>query len=206
MHKSQVSTRVDVVKRVFDVFVSSTLLVITAPVVALAIALASLETKCSGLFKQARVGRHGETFKLMKIRTMHNTPHITSTVTTGADKRITRSGAIMRRLKIDELPQLLNVLRGDMSLVGPRPDVPGFADTLNGDDRRILSVRPGITGPAAIAYRHEEELLSKALDPERYNREVIWPDKVRLNREYVDNYTLSSDIRFISETVKSVLR
>lgn len=205
MLKQRGNHRGDVVKRAFDVVASSSLLIVTAPVVAGAIVVATIETKRSGLFRQTRVGRHGEHFNLMKIRTMHHSPEVTTTVTTGKDKRITRSGAIMRRLKIDELPQLLNVLRGDMSIVGPRPDVPGFADKLNDDDRRILSVRPGITGPATIAYRHEEELLSKATDPERYNREVIWPDKVRLNRKYVDNYTFGSDFRFISETLKSVL-
>ena len=112
----------------------------------------------------------------MKIRTMNSVGG--TTVTTANDTRITRSGALMRRLKIDELPQLINVLRGEMSLVGPRPDVPGFADLLIGDDRVVLTVRPGITGPAAIEYRHEEEILARVADPEGYNRDVIWPDKV----------------------------
>ena len=108
---------------------------------------------------------------------------VDTTVTTTHDVRITRSGAWLRRLKIDELPQLVNVMRGEMSLVGPRPDVPGFADRLEGPDRVVLTVRPGITGPAALAYRHEEEILAGVADPERYNREVIWPDKVRINRD-----------------------
>ncbi|WP_051298338.1 sugar transferase [Arthrobacter castelli] len=199
------NARSESTKRAFDVTVSFVLLVVTAPVIAGAVIVAAAETKHSGLFSQSRVGRHGELFQLLKIRTMRNTPLITTTVTTGADSRITRSGAVMRKLKIDELPQLINVLRGDMSLVGPRPDVPGFADTLDDADRRILSVRPGITGPATIAFRHEEQLLNVADDPERYNREVIWPEKVRLNCEYVDNHSLLSDIRFLSETLRSVL-
>lgn len=206
MPKRTPNARTESAKRAFDVTVSFVLLVVTAPVIAGAVIVAAVETKHSGLFSQSRVGRHGELFKLLKVRTMYHNPIITTTVTTGADSRITRSGAIMRKLKIDELPQLVNVLRGDMSLVGPRPDVPGFADTLADAERRVLSVRPGITGPATIAFRHEEQLLNEADDPELYNREVIWPEKVRLNCEYVDSYSLLSDIRFIAATVKSVLR
>jgi lipopolysaccharide/colanic/teichoic acid biosynthesis glycosyltransferase len=129
---------------------------------------------------------------------------VDTTVTTRHDVRITRSGAWMRRLKIDELPQLVNVLRGEMSLVGPRPDVPGFADRLQGPDRVILTVRPGITGPAALAYRHEEAILAEVPDPETYNREVIWPDKVRINRAYVEHYRLRADLTWLVRTVRSV--
>ena len=110
----------------------------------------------------------------------------------------------MRRLKIDELPQLVNVLRGEMSLVGPRPDVPGFADELVGADRVVLSVRPGITSPAAVTYRHEEELLARAEDPETYNRDVLWPAKVAINRHYVETWTLGADVRCLAETVRSI--
>jgi len=109
-------------------------------------------------------------------------------------------------LKIDELPQLINVLRGDMSLVGPRPDVLGFADGLQGHDRRILTVRPGITGPAAIAYRDEEAILAGVNNPEVYNREVIWPDKVRINLEYVDHYSVVADVGYLVKTIRTVLQ
>ncbi len=102
---------------------------------------------------------------------------------------------------MDELPQLVNVLRGDMSFVGPRPDVPGFADQLQDEDTVILSIRPGITGPATLKYRNEEALLAEAEDPERYNREVIFPDKVRVNKEYIENYSLLNDIKYIFLTV-----
>ena len=124
-----------------------------------------------------------------------------STVTTRHDPRITRVGRILRSTKVDELPQLLNVLLGHMSIVGPRPDVPGFADRLSGDDRIVLSIRPGITGPATLEFRNEEELLSSQSDPERYNREVIWPKKVELNREYVANYSFWKDFGYIWRTI-----
>ncbi|MGM0760450.1 MAG: sugar transferase, partial [Thermodesulfobacteriota bacterium] len=103
--------------------------------------------------------------------------------------------------KIDALPQLINALKGDMSFVGPRPDVPGYADLLEGEDRVILSVRPGITGPATLHYRDEEALLAEQDDPEAYNRDVIWPDKVRLNREYVENWSFRKDLQYIWQTV-----
>ena len=124
-----------------------------------------------------------------------------TTVTTADDPRITSVGRLLRRTKVDELPQFMNVLLGHMSLVGPRPDVPGFADRLTGADRIILGVAPGITGPATLAYRREEDLLAAQADPERYNREVIYPDKVRLNRAYVENYTLWRDIEYLWRTV-----
>ena len=126
---------------------------------------------------------------------------IDTSVTTGADPRITCSGRFFRRTKIDELPQLINVLMGEMSFVGPRPDVPGFADSLQGDDRLILSVRPGITGPATLHFRDEEVLLAQQSDPERFNREVIYPEKVRLNRQYVENYRFIDDLKFIWQTI-----
>jgi lipopolysaccharide/colanic/teichoic acid biosynthesis glycosyltransferase len=122
-------------------------------------------------------------------------------VTTGRDRRITWLGRIWRKTKIDELPQLINVLKGNMSFVGPRPDVPGYADRLQGDDRIVLSVRPGITGPATLKYRDEEALLADQDDPERYNNEVLWLDKVRINREYVESWSFWQDIRYILKTI-----
>lgn len=127
-----------------------------------------------------------------------------TTVTTANDPRVTRWGRFWRMTKIDELPQLINVLKGDMSLVGPRPDVPGFADHLEGDDRIVLSVRPGITGPATLKYRKEEEILAGVDNAEAYNREVIFPDKVRLNREYVQNWSFSKDLWYIWRTVSRI--
>lgn len=193
-----------VVKRSFDLLVAVTMLVATAPLVAVAVVAARIDTRASGIFRQQRVGRDGELFDIRKVRTMRDMSGGT-TVTVAHDMRITRLGRLLRKVKIDELPQLLNVIAGEMSLVGPRPDVPGFADVLTGSDRIVLTVRPGITGPASVAYRHEETLLAAAEDPERCNREVIWPDKVRINREYIENWTLMADIRCLLGTVRSVV-
>ncbi|MFO8088603.1 MAG: sugar transferase [Desulfatiglandaceae bacterium] len=163
--------------------------------------LASLDTRRNGFFTQERVGRYGRVFRVIKIRTMREVPGMSTSVTTGRDQRITTLGRFWRKSKIDELPQLINVLKGDMSFVGPRPDVPGYADRLQGDDRVVLRVRPGITGPATLKYRDEEALLAEQDDPERFNYEVLWPDKVRLNREYVENWSFQQDMRYIWKTV-----
>ena len=122
-------------------------------------------------------------------------------MTTADDPRVTRLGRLLRRTKIDELPQLFNVLAGHMSFVGPRPDVPGFADRMDGPDRIILSVRPGITGPASFQFRNEEALLAAQEDPERFNREVLFPEKLRLNRAYVENYRVADDVVCLVRTV-----
>ena len=193
------------VKRGFDLVVGGTGLVVTAPVMAVGVVAATLSTRQWGIFSQERIGRDGRPFRVHKVRSMRRMAGVTTTVTSGADPRITRVGAWLRRLKVDELPQLVNVVRGEMSLVGPRPDVAGWADELTGADRVVLSVRPGITGPASVLFRHEEELLAAADDAEAYNRDVIWPEKVRLNREYVENWSLRQDLRWLVATVTSVL-
>lgn len=172
------------------------------PVIAVAWVIAALETGENGFFLQERIGEGGRPFRLIKIRTMKQIEGFDSTVTTGIDPRITRSGKIFRRLKIDELPQIFNVLKGEMSLVGPRPDVPGFADRLEGEDRIILSVPPGITGPASLRFRNEEELLARVEDPERHNREVIWPEKVRINRQYLEEWSIRKDLSILWQTIK----
>ena len=152
------------------------------------------------IFRQQRVGRHGQLFTIYKFRSM-TTGHQGSSVSVAGEARITPLGAILRRYKIDELPELWNVLKGDMSLVGPRPDVPGYADKLTGDDREILSLRPGITGPASLKYRNEEELLAQVDNPQEYNDTVIYPDKIRLNRYYLHHYSFWKDIQMIICTV-----
>jgi lipopolysaccharide/colanic/teichoic acid biosynthesis glycosyltransferase len=187
-------------KRLFDVGVSLVGLVCVWPIITLAWLVASVETRSNGMFVQERIGQEGRLFRLFKIKTMVNHKGGT-TVTTASDARITRSGAFFRRTKIDELPQLINVLFGQMSLVGPRPDVPGFADQLAGEDREILQLRPGITGPASLKYRDEEALLARQPDPEAYNREVIWPDKVAINRNYLHQWSLGHDIALLLATV-----
>lgn len=152
------------------------------------------------IFKQTRIGRHGKPFTIYKFRTM-TVGHGGSSVSVAGESRITPLGAVLRRYKIDELPELWNVLIGDMSFVGPRPDVPGYADRLQGDDREMLELRPGITGPASLKYRNEEELLAAVENPQEYNDTVIYPDKVRINRYYLHNYSFVSDIKMIVCTV-----
>lgn len=152
------------------------------------------------IFKQTRIGRHGKPFTMYKFRTM-TVNHGGSSVSVAGESRITPLGAVLRRYKIDELPELWNVLKGDMSFVGPRPDVPGYADALQGDDREVLLLRPGITGPASLKYRNEEEILAAVDNPQIYNDTIIFPDKVRINRYYLHNYSFVSDIKMILCTV-----
>ncbi len=188
-------------KRSFDVVVAIIGLALTGWIIALAYLVASIDTRRNGFFLQDRIGRWGKPFRVVKIRTMRDSAIVATTVTRSGDPRITLTGRIFRKLKIDELPQLFNVLFGQMSFVGPRPDVPGYADRLVGDDRVVLVVRPGITGPATIEYRNEEAILAQQGDPERYNSEVIYPAKTRLNVEYVKNYSFAGDIRYIIRTI-----
>lgn len=152
------------------------------------------------IFKQRRVGRNGKLFTMYKFRSM-TVGHGGSSVSVAGESRITPLGAKLRHYKLDELPELWNVLFGDMSFVGPRPDVPGYADQLKGEDREVLMLRPGITGPASLKYRDEEDLLAKQADPQKYNDEVIFPDKVRINRYYLHHYSFIKDIQMIFCTV-----
>ena len=152
------------------------------------------------IFTQKRVGKDGKLFTCHKFRSM-TMKHSGSTVSVAGDSRITPLGATLRHYKIDELPGLWDVLIGNMSFVGPRPDVPGYADKLQGDNRIVLKLRPGITGPASLKYRNEEELLAEQDDPQKYNDEVLFPDKVRINIEYLDNWSFWYDIKIIIYTV-----
>ncbi len=188
-------------KRLFDFVVSFLGLVLTLPIIFIAWVVATIETKSNGFFIQKRVGENGKIINVIKIKTMREGSQKDGTITVDGDSRVTKSGRFFRKTKIDELPQLFNVLVGDMSLVGPRPDVEGYADRLRGDDRVILSVKPAITGPATLKYRNEEEILAKVENPKEYNDNVIWPDKVAINREYIKNWSLKGDIKYIWETV-----
>lgn len=152
------------------------------------------------LFRQKRIGQYGKSFTMYKFRTM-KVAHSGSSVSVKGETRITPLGAKLRKYKLDELPELWNVFIGDMSFVGPRPDVPGYADKLKGDDRKILLLKPGITGPASLKYRNEEELLAEKDDPVTYNDEVIFPDKVRINLNYLKHWNFFLDIRIIIYTV-----
>lgn len=152
------------------------------------------------LFKQIRVGRYGNPFTLYKFRSMV-VDHTGSNVSVAGEARITPLGTKLRKYKLDELPQLWNVFIGDMSFVGPRPDVPGYADKLEGEESVILKLRPGITGPASLKYKNEEELLASVADPVKYNDEVIFPDKVKINMQYYYHWSFWGDIKYIAKTI-----
>lgn len=193
------SSRDFFVKRLFDLLFSTLLLIPTLPLIILAWLVACVDTRMNGFFLQKRVGQYGRIFRVIKIRTMM--PGSTSSVTSSSNLRITKVGSYLRKTKIDELPQLFNVLIGQMSFVGPRPDVPGFADRISGKDRVILLLKPGITSPASLKYRNEEALLSLCGDPELYNAHVIWPDKVGLNLDYYYSWSFLFDLRVIIATL-----
>ena len=196
-------------KFIFDRVVSFIGLIILSPVsLVVAILIAIKMPGGPVFFTQKRVGRNGRLFTMCKFRTM-TVNHDGSSVSVAGESRITPLGAKLRKYKLDELPELWNVLIGDMSFVGPRPDVPGYADLLVGEDREVLKLRPGITGPATLKYRDEEEILARVAsegidgytDPIKYNDEVIFPDKVRLNRYYLHHYSFWTDIKMIVATV-----
>ncbi|MCP4491728.1 MAG: sugar transferase [Gammaproteobacteria bacterium] len=189
------------IKRSFDFSLSLLGLLLSWWLILLAALLAWIDTRSSGFFLQNRVGKYGQVFKVIKIRTMRSVPLNISTITAANDDRITKFGSLLRRSKIDELPQLVNVLLGQMSFVGPRPDVPGYADKLSNEDRVILSVSPGITGPATLAYRDEERMLASQNDPIKYNDEVIFPRKVVINRKYIQEYSFGKDLSYIWQTI-----
>ncbi|MDE5912917.1 MAG: sugar transferase [Muribaculaceae bacterium] len=189
------------VKYVFDRLMALIGLLLLWPIL-LAVAIL-IKVKMPGgpvIFTQKRVGRNGCLFTMYKFRSM-TVGHGGSSVSVAGESRITPVGAKLRHYKLDELPELWNVLIGDMSFVGPRPDVPGYADQLQGDDRNVLKLRPGITGPASLKYRNEEDLLAKQPDPQKFNDEVIFPDKVRLNLYYLHNYSFVKDIQMVFCTI-----
>ena len=152
------------------------------------------------IFKQKRVGKNGKLFTIYKFRTMV-VDHKGSCVSVKGENRITTLGASLRKYKLDELPELWNILIGDMSFVGPRPDVPGYTDKLQGQDRDILKLKPGITGLASLKYRNEEEILAMQKNPQEYNDTVIFPDKVRINKKYMENWSFFKDLQIIFYTL-----
>lgn len=156
-------------------------------------------------FLQERIGRYGRPFKCIKFRTMTTGNDHLGTITTADDARITPLGRFLRKFKLDEFPQLWNVLIGKMSLVGPRPDVAGYADLLSGGDRIILQFRPGITGPASIFFRYEEQLLAGITHPKQFNDTVIWPAKIAINRRYCEKYLFFKDFVYIFITLLPVI-
>jgi len=191
------------VKRFFDFTVAGLGLLILSPVLIIAALVIKFTSTGTIFFCQGRIGRDGRKFKLVKFRTMVKMAENQGTgpVTIAEDPRITPGGKFLRKWKLDEIPTLWNVLKGDMSFVGPRPDVPGYADKLEGEYQRVLEIRPGITGPATLKYANEEQLLAGVDNPKQYNDEVIFPDKVRINLEYMDNWSLWKDIKIIFKTI-----
>jgi lipopolysaccharide/colanic/teichoic acid biosynthesis glycosyltransferase len=190
-----------IIKIVFDKIAAFFGLIVLLPLILFVSILIKIKMPVGPVFFiQKRVGQKGELFKMYKFRSM-SVSHGGSSISIKGESRITPLGAVLRKYKIDELPELLNVLIGNMSLVGPRPDVPGYADKLEGEDQKVLLLKPGITGPASLKYANEEELLAKQDNPEKYNDEVIFPDKVKLNLDYYYNHSFFGDIKIIWKTV-----
>jgi len=188
-------------KNIFDKVFSLLGLIIVSPILFIITVLIKIKMpEGPVIYKQKRVGQHGNLFTMYKFRTM-TMSHSGSPVSIMGESRITPLGAKLRKYKLDELPELWNVLIGDMSFVGPRPDVPGYADKLTGEERKILELRPGITGPASLKYKNEEEILAKQDDPIRYNNEMIYPDKVRINLNYMKHQSFWLDIKIIIYTL-----
>ena len=188
-------------KEIFDRFMAFVGLFFLLPVFLIVAILIKIKMPNGPIiFKQKRVGKNGRLFTMYKFRTMI-VSHSGSSISIEGESRITPLGAVLRKYKLDELPGLWSVLIGDMSFVGPRPDVPGYADKLQGNDRNILKLKPGITGPASLKYKNEEILLAQQNDPQKYNDEVIFPDKVRINLDYLENRNFWLDIKIILYTI-----
>lgn len=181
-------------KAVMDYGLSFVAIIVLLPVFFILVILASLDTGFPGIFRQERIGQFGKIFIIYKFRTYHAKKHTKSS-----------TGQWMRKTKLDELPQLFNILKGDMSLVGPRPDISGYYDRLQGEDQLILYLKPGITSEAGIMYRNEEEILSQQKNPLQYNDEILFPDKVKMNLKYYYQLSFKNDVYILLKTF-SVLR
>ena len=191
-----------IIKYIFDRFFSLIGLILVSPfLLAIFIVYKIKMPRGRFLYRQVRIGKNGKPFKICKIRTMIEDSESGGSVTTADDERILPFGRWLRESKVDTFLELINILIGDMSFVGPRPDVPGYADKLEGDDRIILKMRPGLTGPASIKYRHEDKILAQQNDPKKYNDEVIWPDKVKINKKYYENWSIWLDISILCKTI-----
>jgi lipopolysaccharide/colanic/teichoic acid biosynthesis glycosyltransferase len=191
-------------KRTLDILAATTGLILLSPVFALVACCIKLNSRGPVLYRQVRIGKDGRTFEILKFRSM--VMHVSKKdlrITVAGDSRVTPVGKFLRRYKVDELPQLWNVIRGDMSLVGPRPEVPVYIEAYTPEQRVVLSARPGITDAASLAYRHEEEILADQDDPEKFYRAKILPDKLARNRAYLEKITLQNDIRIILKSISS---
>ncbi len=196
-------------KRIFDLIFTVPGLIVLLPFFVLIALWIKLDSKGPVFYRQERVGRYGETFKIYKFRTMvKNADKIGGAITIGDDPRITKSGKFLRKYKIDELPQLINVLKGEMSLVGPRPEVIKYVNLYTSEQKEVLNLMPGITDPASIKYRNENILLAASrdtyeasYDPEQVYIQEIMPDKIRINLEYASRATIFTDFKVIVKTI-----
>jgi len=191
--------------RLFEVGVSCLGLLVLAPVLLLLALLVRVGSRGPALFKQARVGQNGRTFELVKFRSMRIGER-GAQITTGGDSRVTGVGRWLRKFKLDELPQLWNVIRGEMGLVGPRPEVPAYVDLDDPTWQRVLSVRPGLTDPVTVELRNEEELLAGAEDPGAFYQQILQPYKLQCYERYVEERTARSDLNILGQTMMAVLR
>ncbi|MFB6259058.1 MAG: sugar transferase [Flavobacteriales bacterium] len=193
-------------KRCFDIIASFLGLLVLSPLFIVLIVLIPLDGEGPPFFRQVRVGKEGKHFGLLKFRTMVPKAEKEGRLTIGADPRITRIGAFLRKYKLDEFPQLINVLKGDMSLVGPRPEVPEYVAYYDEEQQKVLTVRPGLTDEASLAYLREGELLRQADDPDRVYLEEILPEKLKLNLRYVRERSMKKDLSLIWRTLRRILR
>jgi lipopolysaccharide/colanic/teichoic acid biosynthesis glycosyltransferase len=184
-------------KRFFDIIFSLALLLCIWPVLLISFILACIDTKSTGVFTQIRVGQHGALFKIFKLKTM---------TWSNDQAKISKVGNFLRKYKLDELPQIFNILLGNMSVVGPRPDIPGYYDILKGEQRKLLVLKPGLTSKASIKYRNEENILQIQKNPLEYNDTVIFPDKVKMNLEYLEKQSLKLDLLLVFETLKTYIK
>ncbi len=193
-------------KRLFDIVAASCGLLVLSPVFLLLAVWIKADSRGPVFYRQSRVGRYNRDFWLYKFRSMREGADRAGLITVGGrDPRVTASGYYIRKYKLDELPQLINVLRGDMSIVGPRPEVRRYVDLYTPEQMHVLDVRPGITDLASIRYRNESELLARAEDPDRYYVEVVMQDKLRINLEYVANHSFVYDMKLIFKTFKAIV-
>lgn len=191
-----------IIKRIFDFLVSLVGIIILSPIFIIVSIAIKIDSRGSILFLQKRVGKDGKEFNIYKFRTMvTDAEKLGKQITIGNDSRITKVGAFLRKFKIDELPQLFNVLLGDMSLVGPRPEVPKYVALYNNEQKKVLSIRPGITDMASLRYKDENDILGKVDNPEEYYINVIMKDKLSLNLEYIEKSNVFFDIYLIVKTI-----
>lgn len=180
-------------KVVLDCILSVVLIVLFLPLMILLFIIVSIDTRSNGVFCQRRVGQFGKTFIIYKFKTLKE-----------PEKESSATGLLLRKLKLDELPQLFNILKGEMSFVGPRPDIEGYYDGLTGAERQVLNLKPGITSEASIKYSNEEALLKTQENPLQYNDEVLFPDKVQMSLRYLENMSFSEDVKILAKTVLKI--